>query len=89
MLNLDVPVASFGRLGVDNQIIGGQDASPGAWPWQLSQQRSSGGSWSHSCGASLLSSTKALSAAHCIDGACVRLICLTLSSAPIESANSI
>jgi elastase-2 len=51
-------------------IVGGTDASPGEFPWQLSQQRL-GGSWSHSCGASLISATRALSAAHCVDGAAV------------------
>jgi len=52
---------------VDSQIIGGTNAAVGAWPWQLSQQRL-GTSWSHSCGASLLSARYALSAAHCVDG---------------------
>lgn len=45
-------------------VIGGTDASPGEFPWQLSQTR--GGS--HSCGASLLSSNYALSAGSCVDG---------------------
>jgi elastase-2 len=49
-------------------VVGGEDATPGEFPWQLSQQRL-GTSWSHSCGASLLSSRYALSAAHCVDGA--------------------
>jgi len=52
---------------VDLAIIGGTNAAVGAWPWQLSQQRL-GTSWSHSCGASLLSGRYALSAAHCVDG---------------------
>jgi secreted trypsin-like serine protease len=69
MLNADAPRPSFGTLGIDNFIVNGQDASPGEWPWQLSQQRASGSAWSHSCGASLLSSNKALSASHCVDGA--------------------
>jgi secreted trypsin-like serine protease len=72
-LGLNIPVASFGSLGVDNYIIGGSSATPGAWPWQLSQQRQ-GTAWSHSCGASLLSSTKALSASHCVDGASVTIL---------------
>jgi secreted trypsin-like serine protease len=55
---------------VDSYIIGGSNAAPGAWPWQLSQQRL-GGSWSHSCGASILKTRYALSAAHCVDGASV------------------
>lgn len=62
-------VVSVGTLGIDNYIIGGANAARGDWPWQLSQQRLSSGLWSHSCGASLLSTTKALSASHCVDGA--------------------
>jgi len=33
-----------------------------------------GATWSHSCGASLLSTTRALSAAHCVDGAAVAIL---------------
>jgi len=51
----------------DQYIIGGTDASPGEFPWQLSQTR--GGS--HSCGASLLNARAGLSASHCVDGALV------------------
>jgi len=65
---VDVPQATLFD-NVDSQIIGGSNAAVGAWPWQLSQQRGSGTSWSHSCGASLLSGRYALSAAHCVDGA--------------------
>lgn len=54
-------------------VIGGVDATPGEFPWQLSQERL-GGSWSHSCGASLLGANKALSAAHCVDGAAVDIL---------------
>jgi secreted trypsin-like serine protease len=73
--SVDMPIATFGTLGIDNYIIGGSNAQAGAWPWQLSQQRqSSTGAWSHSCGASLLSSTRALSAAHCVDGAAVGIL---------------
>jgi secreted trypsin-like serine protease len=69
-VNVNAPIAGFGTLGIDSFIIGGSNANAGEWPWQLSQQRkSSTDSWSHSCGASLLSSLTALSAAHCVDGA--------------------
>jgi len=51
-------------MGGEQYIVGGSDASPGEFPWQLSQ------TWggSHSCGASLLSSNYGLSASHCVDG---------------------
>jgi len=64
----DVHATLYDR--VDSQIIGGINAAQGAWPWQLSQQRL-GGSWSHSCGASLIKSRYGLSAAHCVEGAAV------------------
>ena len=54
-------------------VVGGVDASRGEFPWQLSQQRL-GGSWSHSCGASLIGSNRALSAAHCVDGASASIL---------------
>jgi pancreatic elastase II len=56
-------------MGGEQYIVGGTNASPGEFPWQLSQQRQSGDTWSHSCGASMLSENYALSAAHCVDGA--------------------
>jgi len=55
--------ASFGSY-----IVNGVEAIPGEFPWQLSQQRL-GATWSHICGASLLSSNYVLSAAHCVEGA--------------------
>jgi secreted trypsin-like serine protease len=61
----DMLVPTFSSM-----IIGGQNAQPAEFPWQLSQQRSN----SHSCGASLLSSTRCLSAAHCVDGAQVSIL---------------
>lgn len=60
---------------MSGMIIGGMDAIAGEFPWQLSQQRQgSTGTWSHSCGASLLSGTRALSAAHCVDGAATNIL---------------
>jgi secreted trypsin-like serine protease len=53
-------------------IIGGTNANPAEFPWQLSQQRSN----SHSCGASLLAPTRGLSAAHCVDGAAVNILAI-------------
>jgi len=61
----DMLAPKFGTM-----IIGGVDASTGEFPWQISQQRQgTSGAWSHSCGGSLLSNTRTLSAAHCVDGA--------------------
>jgi len=79
MISLILLVAAAGLIEAkpgfmptfSNMVIGGTDATRGEFPWQLSQQRQAAGSgsWSHSCGASLLGATRALSAAHCVDGA--------------------
>lgn len=70
------PTIAFSPLGVDHLIVGGVDATPGAWPWQLSLQTLYITGWSHICGACLLSPTKALTAAHCLGGSWV--ICIEI-----------
>ncbi|XP_046980601.1 trypsin delta-like [Schistocerca americana] len=54
----------------NGRIIGGSSANIANYPWQLSFQY--GGS--HICGASIISSNWALTAAHCVDGIILSLI---------------
>ena len=46
-----------------NRIVGGEDASPGAWGWAVSIRIGSGSL----CGGSIISSSWVITAAHCID----------------------
>lgn len=53
------------------QIVGGQEAEPGAWPWQVAllQARNPSLYDAQFCGGSLLSELWVLTAAHCVEGA--------------------
>ncbi|TRY59601.1 hypothetical protein DNTS_003884, partial [Danionella cerebrum] len=50
-----------GQAPLSTKIVGGINASAGAWPWQVSLHRSG----SHFCGGSLINNLWVLSAAHC------------------------
>ncbi|XP_004472232.1 chymotrypsin-C [Dasypus novemcinctus] len=51
------------------RVVGGDDASPHSWPWQISLQYLSSGTWRHTCGGTLIASNYVLTAAHCISNA--------------------
>ncbi|CAH3142232.1 unnamed protein product [Porites lobata] len=49
---------------VQSRVIGGQNAKPGAWPWQIALKRYG----RFICGGSLISSQWVVTAAHCVAG---------------------
>jgi len=52
-----------------SNVIGGEDAPRGAWPWQAAMEWAftpSAANWNHYCGGSLLSEGWAITAAHCV-----------------------
>uniref|UniRef100_A0A8D3B1V1 Peptidase S1 domain-containing protein n=1 Tax=Scophthalmus maximus TaxID=52904 RepID=A0A8D3B1V1_SCOMX len=53
--------AVCGITPLNTRIVGGEDAPPGSWPWQVSLQRFGG----HVCGGSLINREWVMSAAHC------------------------
>ena len=59
-----------GQSEVYPRIVGGENAEPGSWPWQLALEHfsASSGKWNRRCGAALLSESAVLSAAHCVYG---------------------
>ena len=54
-----------------SRIVGGSEAVPHSWPWQVSLQTASG---YHFCGASLINESWAVTAAHCGVGPSTRVV---------------
>uniref|UniRef100_A0A672J3A1 pancreatic elastase n=1 Tax=Salarias fasciatus TaxID=181472 RepID=A0A672J3A1_SALFA len=52
---------------MSQRVVGGEVASPNSWPWQISLQYLSGGSYYHTCGGTLIRANWVLTAAHCVD----------------------
>ncbi|XP_048672236.1 chymotrypsin-C-like isoform X3 [Marmota marmota marmota] len=48
------------------RVVGGDNAVPHSWPWQISLQYLKDDTWRHTCGGTLISSNFVLTAAHCI-----------------------
>lgn len=51
-----------GRRPAGARVVGGQDASPHSWPWQISLRVNGG----HICGGTLIDAEYVVTAAHCV-----------------------
>lgn len=57
------------QLIPEDKIVGGQVVEPNSLPFQISlQRRSFSGTYSQSCGGSILTANTILNAAHCVEG---------------------
>ncbi|XP_065376314.1 chymotrypsin-like elastase family member 2A [Macaca fascicularis] len=48
------------------RVVGGEEATPNSWPWQVSLQYTSNGNWYHTCGGTLIANNWVLTVVHCI-----------------------
>ncbi|OBS67665.1 hypothetical protein A6R68_03826, partial [Neotoma lepida] len=52
---------------LSTRVVGGEDAVPHSWPWQISLQYLKDDTWRHTCGGTLITKSHVLTAAHCIN----------------------
>ncbi|XP_046721875.1 serine protease 27-like isoform X2 [Silurus meridionalis] len=76
-------VDGCGQAPLNTKIVGGQDAVPGSWPWQVSIQ--TGGR--HFCGGSLINQNWVLSAAHCFKSVSAGSLTLLLGMKNLKESN--
>ena len=55
-----------GKRPIATRVVGGTDAQPHSWPWQISLRVKVRGKLYHICGGSLISPTHVVTAAHCV-----------------------
>ncbi|XP_020636785.1 chymotrypsin-C [Pogona vitticeps] len=72
-----------------SRVVGGEDARPHSWPWQISLQYQSGNRWAHTCGGSLIAPNWVLTAAHCISSRLTYRVVLGKQNLDEEEAGSV
>lgn len=65
-LNLGTSCGTTPAVTPKSRIIGGDDATPGSWPW-MGSLRAHSGFYNHQCGAVLIAPQWAVTAAHCME----------------------
>uniref|UniRef100_A0A8D0BRT6 Peptidase S1 domain-containing protein n=1 Tax=Salvator merianae TaxID=96440 RepID=A0A8D0BRT6_SALMN len=72
-----------------SRVVGGEDATPHSWPWQISLQYDKNGVWAHTCGGTLIASNWVLTAAHCISSSRTYRVFLGKHNLKEEEAESV
>ncbi|XP_074162302.1 chymotrypsin-C-like isoform X2 [Sminthopsis crassicaudata] len=71
------------------RVVGGEDARPHSWPWQISLQYLKDDTYRHTCGGTLISNQHVLTAAHCISKGKTYQVLLGKNNLVEEEAGSV
>ncbi|XP_053864840.1 chymotrypsin-like elastase family member 2A [Malaclemys terrapin pileata] len=71
------------------RVVGGEDARPFSWPWQVSLTYGANGGWYHTCGGTLIAPNWVLTAAHCISSSRTYLVFLGKHNLSLAEEGSI
>uniref|UniRef100_A0A8I3MFK5 Uncharacterized protein n=2 Tax=Canis lupus familiaris TaxID=9615 RepID=A0A8I3MFK5_CANLF len=66
------------------RVVGGDNARPHSWPWQISLQYLKNGVWRHTCGGTLIANNYVLTAAHCISDTLTYRVALGKNNLVVE-----
>ncbi|XP_014338267.2 chymotrypsin-C [Bos mutus] len=66
------------------RVVGGEDAIPHSWPWQISLQYLRDNTWRHTCGGTLITPNHVLTAAHCISNTLTYRVALGKNNLEVE-----
>ncbi|TKC35915.1 hypothetical protein EI555_020735, partial [Monodon monoceros] len=67
------------------RVVGGENAVPHSWPWQISLQYLKNGVWRHTCGGTLITPSHVLTAAHCISNTLTYRVALGKNNLEVEN----
>ncbi|TEA33544.1 hypothetical protein DBR06_SOUSAS3910101, partial [Sousa chinensis] len=67
------------------RVVGGDNAVPHSWPWQISLQYLKNGVWRHTCGGTLITPSHVLTAAHCISNTLTYRVALGKNNLEVEN----
>ncbi|XP_034426287.1 transmembrane protease serine 9-like isoform X2 [Hippoglossus hippoglossus] len=82
----DLTMSSAKLCGItplNTRIVGGEDAPPGSWPWQISLQMFG----SHFCGGSLINREWVMTAAHCFSSTSTSGLQVSLGRQNLQGTN--
>uniref|UniRef100_A0A8C9QU84 Peptidase S1 domain-containing protein n=1 Tax=Spermophilus dauricus TaxID=99837 RepID=A0A8C9QU84_SPEDA len=71
------------------RVVGGDNAVPHSWPWQISLQYLKDDTWRHTCGGTLISSNFVLTAAHCISNTLTYRVALGKHDLTVDEEGSL